>query len=142
VLEKDREIYDIMHNATDWENWVGYEKLNVILGDARGYTTTEKVDYLTADIWQGLGDYVALSDTKQMCDNLNPKSVMFWGQELDFLTWCSEKGHNPHALTTHHWVDFVISTGIPLTDAGAPRYTYWCLQAGYALIMMRSRTKL
>jgi hypothetical protein len=53
-----------------------------------GYDHLEKhtVDYLYADIWPTIGSAEAITDTQNMCTQLQPKAAYYWGQELDLST--------------------------------------------------------
>lgn len=129
VIEKDREVIALMDKVSNWRKWSGHEKVNLVIGDATTYTTTEPVDFLYADIWPHVGDSNALPLTQTIQSNVHAKSVGFWTQEFDFISWC-QTHEIPHKVISRFiYREFAVDVGLPLIEQDSRTYPRLCLLA-------------
>jgi hypothetical protein len=124
VMEKDPQVIELFERITDWRNWPGAEKLEIRQGDAlllkdKGNTV---IDFLYVDIWEKLGTEVAHIQVQTMVQNLRPKSVGYWGQELDFALFLVQNEFPFERADLAIWHSFRQMVGLPLVGGDFPRY--------------------
>jgi len=125
VLEKDKAVMNLWKHAIIPEQWTGFRKVEMIIGDALDYKPTEPVDFLYADIWPYLGDEHALEMTQKLQANIQAKEVGFWGQEFDYITHLMGKklpGPVDSHANTATYLDFCQEIGLPLVERQRTRY--------------------
>lgn len=122
VVEQSKEIAALLDNSTQWKSWPGAGKVTVVFDDALNYKPRREVDFLYADIWPKVGDILALKQTQQMQRNINAKSVGFWTQEYDYVTWSKNNWHGGPSQAGYR--SFVKDIGLPLIEQNNYRYPY------------------
>jgi len=122
VLEISNQIIKLMDKTTTWRQWPGFNKVQIIEGDAREYKTNEPVDFLFADIWEHLGSYDALPVTQTIQSNVQAKEVGFWGQEYDLVSWCMQHNINSTKVNRRHYRAFCKDVNLPLIEQDDLRY--------------------
>lgn len=128
VLEMDHEIISAFRYFSHPEKWLNWNKVNLIIGDAREIRLSDPVDFLYVDIWATLGSEEAISDTQSIASKLTPKKVGFWGQELEFIDFCNLEGINVGEINLTHFNLFKQEVNLPLFDLGR-KYMWLCALA-------------
>ena len=130
LIEKDASIMNMLWHQGFYD-WRGYKKLSIWIGNVfelPKYFHNRNYDYLFVDIWKNLGAYEALEQTQKIQDMIKAKKVGFWGQELDFISYCHTKGYSPPP-TKKQYSEFIESTGIPLDPFRKYDYPSLCIKA-------------
>jgi len=125
VLEKDKAVVNLWKRAINPEEWHGFRKVELVMGDALDYKPDMPVDFLYADIWPYLGDYQALEITQKLQSNIQAKEVGFWGQEFDFMSWVIKQkrtGPVDSHFTQANYLAFCNEVGLPLVERQSKRY--------------------
>jgi len=125
VLEKDRNVVNLWKRTIDQNQWIGFRKVELVIGDAHSYQPDFPVDFLYADIWAHLGDMHALEVTQQLQANIKAKEVGFWGQEFDFITWTMQHhktGSAESNATQANYLRFCNEVRLPLVEQHHKRY--------------------
>lgn len=124
VIEKDFEVGKLMDHVSNWGHWEGRDKLNIRIQDATTAISGPRFnpDFLYVDIWDKLGYDGALRVTKQIQDNVQAKSVGWWGQEFDFVYWCRSQNIELFSATRRTYREFAESTGMPLIERNSLLY--------------------
>lgn len=128
VVESDRRVVELLHQIADPESWNGWEKVQIVIADALTWKPDDPVDFLTVDIWEKLGDENLRSHGQQIQRNVRAKQVALWGQELDFITFVTEKGY-PAPPTLAQYREYIEAIGIPLVESDNPDYPGYCWRA-------------
>ena len=132
VVERDRSIVELLHQMAAPTTWTGWEKVNIVIADALEWSPTEPVDYLTVDIWETLGDSTLRPDMQQIQHHVQASQVAFWGQELDFISYLTQRGYQPPP-TQAHYREYIDALAIPLIESDNPDYPDYCLRAARAV---------
>jgi hypothetical protein len=125
VLEKDKNVVSLWKRTIDTNQWMGFRKVELIIGDAHAYKPGFPVDFLYADIWSHLGDQDALEITQRLQANIQAKEVGFWGQEFDFIHWMMAlklPGSVESNATQANYLRFCQHVGLPLVEQHHKRY--------------------
>jgi len=125
VLEKDKSVGRLFAHSIRIPDWHGFDKADIVFGDALDYKPDFPVDFLYADIWPHLGDYRALDLTQKLQANIKAKEVGFWGQEFDFITHLMDKrlpGPVDSHATLANYNGFCEDVGLPLVERQSKRY--------------------
>ena len=77
------------HRPAEWE------KVRVIMADAREWTPDTPVDFMFADTWPVMGQAENLAETRKMQANVQAEALYYWGQELDLVETAIAQGWNP-----------------------------------------------
>lgn len=136
VLEQNPDIPKLLDVTTDWHNWPGHEKVELVIGDALTYKPDQPVDFLYADIWPKLWDDNALRDTITMQRNINAKLVGYWGQEGDYVDHHRVMDGRP-SITTYR--RFAAHNNLPLIEQNRAEYPVLAF-AAIALQIMAKET--
>jgi hypothetical protein len=128
VVERDRQVVELFHQIANPKTWQGWEKVEIVIADALTWKPDDPVDFLSVDIWEKLGDERLRADGQQIQKNVRAKQVALWGQELDFITFVSEKGY-PAPPTLGQYREYIEAIGIPLIERDNPDYPGYCLRA-------------
>ena len=72
-----------------------WEKVEVVIADARTWRPAGGVDFLFADIWPRMGLAENLADVREMQSNIWAEELYYWGQELDLSNLAVELGWRP-----------------------------------------------
>jgi hypothetical protein len=127
VVEKDPSVVALMDKISDWRSW---PKVTLVRGDALDFVPSGPVDFLYADIWEHLSADESLPLTQAIQRNVQAKRVGFWGQELEYFTWCiRNKLTLDQTLLNRTFRDYVAFTKLPLIGAEWPRYARLCAGA-------------
>ena len=129
VVERDPEVFELLHQIANPASWLGWEKAKFIFADALSWKPDEPVDYLTVDIWSKLGDSNLRPDGQQIQANVQAELVALWGQELDFITFMAHQGYEPPP-TLEQYREYIEAIGIPLIESDNPDYPLYCMKAG------------
>jgi hypothetical protein len=116
LLEVDPEIIQLMDRVTYWNRWPGYEKVEIVMGDARDFKPHDPVDYMFLDIWPKLAANDALKDTQTIQKNVRAASLGWWGQEFDLISYCQSRNINSFRVNRGAYQDFARDTNLPVTD--------------------------
>jgi isopentenyl phosphate kinase len=88
VLEIDEKVISLINELNvfgqiepEYKN-----KINICHTDALKWQPAEKVDFLFVDIWAKHAEATTLGHVRQMQQNINAKSIYFWGQEITIYT--------------------------------------------------------
>lgn len=135
VVEHDLNIVGMMDKATKWRSWPGHEKVELVVANALTYQTDEEVDFLYADIWRHLGAHEALEQTQQIQHNIGAKTVGFWGQEWDYVSWSADKGITGPSLPKYR--KFARDVALPLIEQKSSRYPH----LAYAAVTLQIAAK-
>jgi len=136
VVERDPNVLKLLYRITNSIQWQGWEKVNVVIADAKTWKPAQhavsesyrRVDYLTVDIWQKLGDSNLRPDGQRIQRNVQAEQVALWGQELDFITFLAHQGYQPPP-TLEQYREYIELIGIPLIEADNPDYPGYCMKA-------------
>ena len=86
VVERDPEVVSLFHRSGAFDSIPeqGRRKIEIVLDDALTWRPEPEaaVDFLYADIWLQLMEPGALGQVRQMQDNVQSRTLYFWGQEL------------------------------------------------------------
>jgi hypothetical protein len=129
VVERDPEVFELLHQIASPTSWSGWEKVRIVFADALEWKPDEHVDYLTVDIWPKLGDYNLRPDGQRIQANVRADQVALWGQELDFITFLAHQGYEPPP-TLEQYREYIEAIGIPLIESDNPDYPLYCMKAG------------
>jgi len=142
VVEQSLEIVWLMDQCTDWRNWPGSEKVELVVADALTWKTEQPVDFLYADIWPRLGTGRALPDTQAMQANVKAARVGYWGQEWDYVDFCrlaALSGRVPPSALSYRV--FAGAAKLPLIEQDNPGYPHLCWAAVTLQIAARDKNK-
>jgi hypothetical protein len=128
VIERDPKVAELLHQIAEPTTWTGWEKVNIVIADALDWQPTEPVDYLTADIWEALGDENLRPDGQQIQRHVKADQVALWGQELDFVTYLIDRDCQT-LPTLELYQEYLEAIGIPLIEADNPNYPDYCMRA-------------
>jgi len=111
VIEKD---HDLIEMIKDYGKKWGSDKVIIYEGDAFevGEFKTEP-DFLFIDIWSNLGTEKALEESIAITNNIKPKKIGYWGQELDFVDWLN-KTKKPFPPTKEMFTEYKEEINLPL----------------------------
>jgi hypothetical protein len=89
------------HNWPDWQKvqFIQKDAMELTRADLSRFDCRKEPDFLYVDIWQGLGDPNAVAQVQHVANNLSPRTVGFWGQELELMRWAIQTGLDPRRLT-------------------------------------------
>lgn len=136
LIENDPGVINLLIDLK-LKRWVGYDKLFIGIEDAldlpRAWSDVG-VDFMYVDIWKDLGSYEAIKDVRKIQESIGAKELGWWGQELDFITWCNKNQGKPPP-TKSQYQQFVRDIDLPLSEFKGCNYPYWCLQAAENVIM-------
>jgi len=138
LIEKNPDIPKLLDMSTNWKDWPGGEKTTIVLHDALTYKSTEKVDFLYADIWPHLGDWNALYNTQIMQKNIQAKQVGYWGQEWDYVSYCQ---HNKADPCTISYRKFCRESSLPLIEQNNTAYPHLSFAAVILQIATSDKSK-
>jgi hypothetical protein len=116
LLEVDPEVIQLVDKVTNWTKWQGYDKIELVVGDARDFKPHEPVDYMFLDIWPHLGDSRALEDVKTIQKNVQAASLGWWAQEFALVDWSIEHKIKSDNINRAAYRSFARDTNLPLTD--------------------------
>ena len=121
LVEREPQVIDLLRQATDMDQWVGIEKLNIKIMDAFDYCPSDKVNHLYIDIWPMTGDPQALSDVQRVQKQVKADAVSWWTQEIAFLRWLEHKeyGHQP---SLEHYREWAREVDLPLIEQDHAAY--------------------
>lgn len=130
AVDIDADVIDFLRRGTDFADWPGRQKIRFLQSDARKLAAEqigpEPVDHLYVDIWPDLGTAEALIETRQIQSVVRAKRVGYWGQEIDFGHWHTERRGNRrlHAL---EGAEFARHCRLPLGQLPQPYLEAACL---------------
>jgi hypothetical protein len=128
VVERDPNVLKLLYRITNSIQWQGWEKVNVVIADAKTWKPDQHVDYLAVDIWQKLGDSNLRPDGQRIQRNVQADQVALWGQELDFITFLAHQGYQPPP-TLEQYREYIEMIGIPLIESNNLDYPGYCMKA-------------
>jgi ribosomal protein S18 acetylase RimI-like enzyme len=117
LVERDRQVIDLLRQSVELDRWGGVEKLRVEIADALDYIPDAPVEHLYADIWAAPGEPRSIPDMQQMQAHVRAAQVGWWGQELLFLDWLA--GRTPKLENYRAWAK---ELGLPLIEQNNPAY--------------------
>jgi len=129
LLEIDREVVALMDYVSDWRSWPGREKLTLVMGDAKAFVPDCEVDVLYVDTWAHLGAAEAIEVTQAIQANVRAHEVCWWGQEIDFIDFCSQQKLPHEYINIGAYRAFAAKVGLPLIEQGNLIYPRLCLLA-------------
>lgn len=134
VVEESKDVLNLLFMISRPVTWEGFDKLKMVQNDIKEYIPEDPVDFLYMDLWPDMGSTDALWDTKKVAERIKPKHVGFWGQELEFIHWCSENNVRfpPQREAYKKWVE---TTGLPLVTNWFENPSYWATCAAYHTAM-------
>ena len=136
LIENDFRIIELLHEM-EFLKWPGHEKLHIIRADVFDVTKADlvlpEVDFLYVDIWETLGTEKALSDTQLIQSKFQAKKIGFWGQELEFIHWCSDMCYEPGPTASQYWM-WKKATELPIIGEGE-EYAELCYKAAINVSM-------
>jgi hypothetical protein len=129
LLESDPEVIQLLDRISDWSKWPGYEKIEIVMGDACEFKPFDPVDFMFVDIWARLGADEALPLTQIIQKNVQAASVGFWGQEHDFVDWCRDNDIKTNRISRLAYRAFAKATNLPLIEQDSRVYPRLALLA-------------
>lgn len=133
VIEKDLNIIKLFNCLFSADNFENFNKITIIHDSALTWKPTDKVDFLSVDIWSTLGLEESRIDTQKIQKNVNADSVAFWGQELDFITWMVAKnkkaGFRKYELNLESYHAYLNQIRLPLIEKDNKDYPKLCFNA-------------
>lgn len=100
VIEKEASIVQLFRDVTDFDNWVGREKVTIIRRDLLRTEFPTDLDYLYIDIWPNIGDNDVEGDVIKIGKSLKPKEISWWTMEMTFIDWMRKKKIPYHDKST------------------------------------------
>lgn len=136
LVEVDPEIIKLLY-AIGIENWPGYDKLTVFMGDLTEDHPVVATDaqFVYVDIWPTLNEERAVRDTQKIHRCFPSSRVGFWGQELDFIAWAS-RYNLPIPWYPRDGERYLAEVGLPLVGFERPDYMQLIFLAGQASVQM------
>ena len=132
AVDLDVNVINLVQHATNFESWLGREKIRFVNKDALHLTPADigigQVDYLYVDIWPELGMAEAVSQTRMIQSVVNARKVGWWGQEIDFIDWLHAQQSNGDLPVVADLVDFMQAIGLPIEEKSA-EYVLGCRQS-------------
>jgi hypothetical protein len=116
LLEIDPQVIELVYKVADLVRWPGYEKIEIVIGDAAEFKPHEPVDFLYMDTWSGLGSSKALPTTQQVQKNVQAASVGYWGQEFDLVAYCQDHGTPATKIGRAAYRRFAEAAELPLIE--------------------------
>jgi hypothetical protein len=136
LIEKDPAIVTLL-TELGMPSWNGYNKLSIMITDVFDITNEfegRDIDFLYIDIWDNLGQKTILRDVIAIQKVIKAKQVGWWGQELDFISWCNKKGLSPPP-TEEEYYEFMKDVGLPMNRFKGCSYSYWCLNVAENVVL-------
>jgi len=135
VVELEREVVDLIDDASFMNDWPNIDKLEMVYADALTWSPPAPVDVVLADIWANLGETSLRTDMQQIQKNVNPTVIAGWGMELDYIDWMSDNGFVPGNEDMENYLAYIKDVGLPLIEQDNPDYPRWALEAAKNVIM-------
>lgn len=137
VIERDTAVLDIFFKVTNFHDWPGAEKVNIIQADALTWKPNkgDEVDFLYVDIWKNLADKAAEGDTKKIIANVKPAICGFWTQEFEFVHAMRERGIKVPDITFKNFQDYWAEYGCRMVGDRDADYMRLCIICVYVQTM-------
>ena len=121
LVERDAQVVKVLKQITNFNEWIGIEKLTITIVDAFDFQPAAPVDFLYVDIWANPGARGALTDMQKIQQKVQAKTVGWWTQEAFFLAWLEQKGYGEFP-TLEQYKEWAEETKLPLIEQNSPEY--------------------
>lgn len=123
VVERDTSVFEMLKRSSDYADWPGVEKVEVVIGDARNFSTREHIDYLYADFWKQMAWSGMTKAMRRVYEN-NPNTacVGYWTQEFDFVDYLRAKHIPIEVASAEHYQAWAEGMNMPLLYRGSALY--------------------
>ena len=103
VYEEDADVINLFEKCSGFDKWACKDKIYLLCDDILDSIPEERpenpVDLLYMDIWSELGDEYAQDNTIDAYNIFNPKITGWWGMEVDFIDYCTDRGVDYSTVT-------------------------------------------